>query len=224
MRLFINFYFLLSLVIVISACFVVFLSNPVYCLLWLVLTFLFSASFLLILGCEFLALIFIVVYVGAIAVLFLFVIMLLDLKFKNFSDKKNNSFIIILFFGNIFLIFLLFLNFNYIKYDFIFLNYNFINKKFKIELKNLIFYFTFICDKISFNFINWKDFINSSNEIELYSFMLYDIFIIQFLLTGLILLAVLVGVVYLTNSYKSSDILDQSVFKQISISSNFFYK
>ena len=107
--------FFLSLLLVISVCFVVFLNNPIYSLLWLIISFVLSSFFLLILGCEFLALIFIVVYVGAIAVLFLFVVMLLDLKFNSLLNKTNYSLIITVVFLNVFLIFLLFLNLNIFK-------------------------------------------------------------------------------------------------------------
>jgi NADH-quinone oxidoreductase subunit J len=56
------------------------LSNPVHCLIALILVFLVVVSFFLTLGAEFLALVFLIVYVGAIAILFLFVIMLLNVK------------------------------------------------------------------------------------------------------------------------------------------------
>lgn len=221
MILVLKFFFILSFGIVISSSFVVFSSNPVYSLLWLVLSFVFSAGFLLILGSEFLALIFIVVYVGAIAVLFLFVVMLLDLKLKNLQNKKNQIFsTMILMFGSFFFLFLLFLNF--IKYKSMFLNFDLVFKKCKIEFENIIFYLLYVVDKSSLIFINWIDFINSVNDIQLFSLMLYDVFVLQFLIVGLILLAVLIGVVYLTNSYVSTKIKEQSIFKQISINSSFF--
>jgi NADH:ubiquinone oxidoreductase subunit 6 (subunit J) len=224
MRLILNLYFIISLGIVISSSFVIFVSNPIYSLLWLVLSFLFSASFLLLLGCEFLALIFIVVYVGAIAVLFLFVVMLLDLKFKNLKTKKTQTFTAVLVLGSCFLFFLLFLNLSTLKQDILTLDSSFINKKANIETKNLLLYFVCVVDKISLVFINWRDLTDSVNDIQLYSFVLYDIFVLQFLLVGFVLLAVLIECVYLTNSYKNLSTYDQSVFKQISINSNFFYK
>jgi NADH:ubiquinone oxidoreductase subunit 6 (subunit J) len=199
-------------------------SNPVYSLLWLVLSFLFSASFLLMLGCEFLALIFIVVYVGAIAVLFLFVVMLLDLKFKNLKSNKTQSFTAVLVLGSGFLFFLLFFNFTSLKQGILALDAGFINKKTNVETKDFILYFLCIVDKISIVFINWRDLADSVNDIQLYSFILYDIFVLQFLLVGFVLLAVLIEVVYLTNSYKNLSTYDQSIFKQISVNSNFFYK
>lgn len=224
MILLIQFYLILSLIIIISACFVVFLNNPIYCLLSLVLTFVFSGFFLLFLGCEFIALMFIIVYVGAIAVLFLFIIMLLDLKFKNFLQKRNYSFGSVLFFGNALLVFLAVLNLNCFKYDFMFLNYNLINYNLDVQFNKIFNYFILYLDKSYLNYLNWKNFSFSLSEIQLYSYVLYDIFIIQLLLVGLVLLSVLIGIVYLTNSYKSATILDQSVFKQISVSSNFFSK
>ena len=211
MVIFLNFYFLFSLILIISSYLVIFSNSSVYSLLWLVLTFLFSSSLLIVLGCEFLAFIFIIVYVGAIAVLFLFVVMLLDLKFKNFYNKKNYSFISFVFFSNIFLLFLVFLFFNLI-----------INKQFFINLENIILYLLFLSEKTIF--INWNDYINSISEINIYSLMFYDVFVVQFLLVGIILLAVLIGVVFFTNFYKNSENLDQTVLKQIAISSDFFVK
>nr|YP_011008416.1 NADH dehydrogenase subunit 6 [Syringoderma abyssicola]WBP70387.1 NADH dehydrogenase subunit 6 [Syringoderma abyssicola] len=62
---------------------VVISQNPVYSILYLVLFFITGSSLLALLGYDFLALIFVLVYVGAIAVLFLFVIMILDIKIVN---------------------------------------------------------------------------------------------------------------------------------------------
>jgi NADH:ubiquinone oxidoreductase subunit 6 (subunit J) len=222
MTLILNLYFVISVGIVISSSFVVFVSNPIYSLLWLVLSFLFAASFLLVLGCEFLALIFIVVYVGAIAVLFLFVVMLLDLKFKNLKNKKTRAFTAILVLGSFFLFFLLFLNFNSLKQDTLVLDSACINMKVNTETKNFISYFVGVVDKTSLVYINWRELADSVNDIQLYSYILYDTFVLQFLLVGFVLLAVLIEVVYLTNSYKNLSTYDQSIFKQISINSNFF--
>jgi NADH:ubiquinone oxidoreductase subunit 6 (subunit J) len=224
MTLILNLYFVIGIGIVISSSFVVFVSNPIYSLLWLVLSFLFSASFLLLLGCEFLALIFIVVYVGAIAVLFLFVVMLLDLKFKNLKNKKTQAFNAILVLGGCFLFFLLFLNLTSLKQDLLALDSSFITKKPSLKIKDFILYFFCIVDKISLVFINWRELTESVNDIQLYSFILYDTFVLQFLLVGFVLLAVLIEVVYLTNSYKNLSTYDQSIFKQVSVNSNFFYK
>ena len=60
--------------------------NPVHSVLFLILAFVCAAGLFLILGAEFLAMILVVVYVGAVAVLFLFVVMLLDVDFARFKE------------------------------------------------------------------------------------------------------------------------------------------
>jgi NADH-quinone oxidoreductase subunit J len=71
----------LSAVAVASALLVVTMRNPVHSVLFLILTFISAAGLFVLLGAEFLAMLLIVVYVGAVAVLFLFVVMMLDVDF-----------------------------------------------------------------------------------------------------------------------------------------------
>ena len=73
-------YYTFSAALVFSSILVISVSNAVYSVLFLILSFVTSASLLFLLDCEFVPLIFIVIYVGAIAVLFLFVVMMLMLK------------------------------------------------------------------------------------------------------------------------------------------------
>jgi NADH-quinone oxidoreductase subunit J len=61
--------------------FTVISRNPVHSVLWLILAFISSAGFFVLLGAEFLAMLLLIVYVGAVAVLFLFVVMMLDVDF-----------------------------------------------------------------------------------------------------------------------------------------------
>ncbi|MDP3496000.1 MAG: NADH-quinone oxidoreductase subunit J, partial [Hyphomonadaceae bacterium] len=70
-------FYILSTIVVLSALFVVAARNPVHSVLWLILTFFTSAGLLVLIGAEFLAMLLVVVYVGAVAVLFLFVVMML---------------------------------------------------------------------------------------------------------------------------------------------------
>jgi NADH-quinone oxidoreductase subunit J len=81
-------YFIYLIFLVISAFMVVLAQHPVFSLLFLVLSFLFSSFILFILECEFLALMFIIVYVGAIAVLFLFAVMMLESKLKIYQKMQ----------------------------------------------------------------------------------------------------------------------------------------
>ena len=79
------FYFFSS-IIVLAALLVVMSRNPVHSVLWLILTFFGSSGLFILLGAEFLALILMIVYVGAVAVLFMFVVMMLNI---NFSELRS---------------------------------------------------------------------------------------------------------------------------------------
>ena len=71
----------LAVIVGVAAIFVIAAKNPVHSVLWLILSFFTSAALLLLIGAEFLAMLLVVVYVGAVAVLFLFVVMMLDVDF-----------------------------------------------------------------------------------------------------------------------------------------------
>jgi NADH-quinone oxidoreductase subunit J len=75
-------FYVLASVAVIAALLVVSVSNPVHSVLALILTFFSTAGLFVLLGAEFLAMLLVVVYVGAVAVLFLFVVMMLDVDFS----------------------------------------------------------------------------------------------------------------------------------------------
>ncbi|GAB4231182.1 MAG: NADH-quinone oxidoreductase subunit J [Methyloligellaceae bacterium] len=75
------FFYLFATVTVAAAFMVIAARNPVHAVLFLILAFVNSAGLFILLGAEFLAMILVVVYVGAVAVLFLFVVMMLDVDF-----------------------------------------------------------------------------------------------------------------------------------------------
>src|SRR3972149_531971 len=75
------FFYLFSAVLIASAVMVIGARNPVHSVLFLILAFFNAAGLFVLLGAEFLAMILVVVYVGAVAVLFLFVVMMLDINF-----------------------------------------------------------------------------------------------------------------------------------------------
>jgi NADH-quinone oxidoreductase subunit J len=84
------FFYLFAGVTVASAFMVIAARNPVYSVLFLILAFVNAAGLFLLLGAEFLAMILIVVYVGAVAVLFLFVVMMLDVDFVELRQGALN--------------------------------------------------------------------------------------------------------------------------------------
>ena len=74
-------FYLFSTIAVFSALMVISAKNPVHSVLFLILSFVNASGLFVLLGAEFLAMILVVVYVGAVAVLFLFVVMMLDINF-----------------------------------------------------------------------------------------------------------------------------------------------
>ena len=75
-------FYLFAAVMIASAVMVITARNPVHCVLFLILAFLNAASLFVLMGAEFLGLILAIVYVGAVAVLFMFVVMMLDTDFS----------------------------------------------------------------------------------------------------------------------------------------------
>jgi NADH-quinone oxidoreductase subunit J len=80
------FFYLFSIAAIASATLVITARNPVHSVLFLILCFFNAAGLFVLLGAEFLAMILVVVYVGAVAVLFLFVVMMLDVDFVEMRE------------------------------------------------------------------------------------------------------------------------------------------
>jgi len=79
-------FYLFSMTTIAAGVMVVSAKNPVHSVLFLILAFFNSAGLFILLGAEFLAMILVVVYVGAVAVLFLFVVMMLDINFSELRE------------------------------------------------------------------------------------------------------------------------------------------
>ncbi|MGL6044669.1 MAG: NADH-quinone oxidoreductase subunit J [Sandaracinobacteroides sp.] len=76
-------FYLFATIVVASGVMVIVARNPVHSVLWLILAFFNAAGLFLVIGAEFIAMILVIVYVGAVAVLFLFVVMMLDVDFAS---------------------------------------------------------------------------------------------------------------------------------------------
>lgn len=171
-----------------SAILVVFARNPVHAVLALVLVFANSANLLILLGADFLALTFLVVYIGAIAVLFLFVVMMLNIKIAETSKSQ-----------------FLFLPFNLI-----------ISILFLIQVTFIVFY-TFHTDTtITYNnFFELINYIDNFSNIYSIGQTLFLFYFFPFIIIAFILLISLVGSIILTLQHKSNT-RRQLIFKQIS--------
>ncbi|MEO6581322.1 MAG: NADH-quinone oxidoreductase subunit J [Sphingomicrobium sp.] len=87
-------FYLFATLTIASAIAVIFARNPVHSVLWLILAFFNAAGLMLLVGAEFIAMLLVIVYVGAVAVLFLFVVMMLDVDFASLRSgfTKNLPF------------------------------------------------------------------------------------------------------------------------------------
>ena len=170
---------------------VISVQNAVHSALFLVLSFISSASLLFLLECEYIALLFIMIYVGAIAVLFLFVIMMLDTKISN--NKKD-----------------------LLKY---FPFGSLIGVIFSLEIFFLIgknFNSNYYANSVLYNYhTNWFDNLDTLTELESIGQVLYTHYVVQFLIAGNILLLSAVGAVSLTLKTTQSS-RKQIIFKQLS--------
>ena len=193
------FYFFSSL-LVLSSLAIVTTYNSIISVLFLVLSFLISAILLILLECEFLALMIVIVYVGAVAVLFLFVLMMLETKLKNI----NKGLLVYFPFGVL------------------------LNGIFFFEIMNLISMNFLPTSYISNNLYMTSDYfnyfihVNSSTDIQVFGHILYTHFVLQFLIVGFVLFLVLVGVVFLTANPIYKTYKNQTVFYQLSRNSIIF--
>ena len=85
-------FYMFAAITVASGVLVISMRNPVHSVLFLILAFFNSAGLFVLLGAEFLAMILVVVYVGAVAVLFMFVVMMLDI---NYVEMRQGVFAIL---------------------------------------------------------------------------------------------------------------------------------
>jgi NADH-quinone oxidoreductase subunit J len=74
-------FYMFAIVVIASAVFTILSRNPVHSVLWLIMAFFNAAGLMVLAGAEFIAMLLVIVYVGAVAVLFLFVVMMLDIDF-----------------------------------------------------------------------------------------------------------------------------------------------
>lgn len=192
------FFYLFATLAIIFALFVIISKNPIHSILSLILVFFNAASLLILLGAEFLAMLFVIVYVGAVAVLFLFVIMMLNIKTSNLSISMYRYLPISFLFGSVFLseLFIMFYfdlaSINGYKLNLL-ANFDFINQNF---------------------LISWQDSIYFFNNVVVLGQLLYTYFSYAFVLSGIILLVSMIGAISLT-LHRRNDIKRQYIYKQI---------
>jgi len=184
------FFILFSSIIIIASIMVITMQNPVHSVLFLILSFIASSGLLFYLEVEFIPFIFIVVYVGAIAVLFLFVVMMLDIKITTVNKDFLKYFPVGSLIGLFFLVEVL----------------DTLHK----DIPNLP-----IKNGNDYTLINWINNIDGVTNMDSIGQILYTGFFSYFLIVGLILLVAMFGAISLTLSFNKKAKI-QSVDRQIS--------
>jgi NADH-quinone oxidoreductase subunit J len=184
------FYFFASFLIT-SSIMVVTTTNAVYSIFFLILVFCNATFLLLLLNVEFLALTLILVYIGAVAVLFLFVVMMLDIKQIDKNEKNIFFFLPI----NIIIGFIMLISIYLILF-----------KDLTYNLTENIY---------DFNHFNWFDILTPLSNIELIGQFLYTFGFFYFIQAGIILLLAMIGAIVLTMQ-KGQAIRRQHISEQLS--------
>jgi len=164
-----------SILLLFSAVMVVATKNPLHSVLSLVSSFLFASLLIFLSGNEFLALFFLIIYLGAIAILFLFVVMMLDIKYHELQTSRL-YFPSGLFIGGVLCFETLGAFSNVFSKD-----------------SNLLFY----CHNV---YQNWYDSLDAMVDISVIGQVFYTQYLLQILIAGLILYIAVIGVAFLTIS------------------------
>lgn len=178
-------FYAFSTVLVAAALLVVLARNPVHSVLWLILSFLSAAGLFVLLGAEFVAMLLIIVYVGAVAVLFLFVVMMLDVDFAELKAGMAQYMPLALLIGVVLLI--------------------------QLGLAYGTWAFS---EGIDTRLGNPTPAIDQTHNTKALGMILYDHYLLVFQLAGLVLLVAMVGAIVLTLRHRV-DVKRQNVLAQM---------
>ena len=192
-------FYLFSILALLSAFCTVTSKNPIHSVLFLVFVFFNTAGLLILLGAEFLAMLFLIVYVGAVAVLFLFVMMMLNVKISEASSTiyrylPIGLFLSILFLFEIFLI---------IEGDL-----KSVDSVIFIQSEHKILQTEFLVNT------SWIDSVISPTNVDVIGSVLFTYYSYFFIMASVILLVAMIGAIALT-LHRRSDVRRQDIYKQL---------
>lgn len=186
-----NLFYFFSFLMLLSSIMVIGAKNPIHSVLFLILVFCNATGLLILLEVEFLAMIFLVVYVGAIAVLFLFVVMMLNIKIIELSENlflylPVGAFVAMIFLFEIFLV---------------------------IDTDLMPVFTKTTGDLI--NYIDWTNKVTYTSNIAQLGNIMYTYYFYLFLVASMILLVAMIGAIMLT-LHRNTQVKRQEIYKQIS--------
>jgi len=193
-------FYLFSSFSVISSFFVITTKNPVFSILFLIFSFTNVSCLLFLFNFEFLPISFLIIYVGAVAVLFLFVLMMLNIKLAELQESYSNYIPVSIVFGFIFVVELLFL----LRSEFVFLD---------IFNENSIYFLSELTEMNNTKLL-FAYFFGSYSNIKTLAVALFTDYLFAFIIAGFILLLAMVAAILLTIQ-KNFVSKYQNIYKQI---------
>lgn len=172
----------LSLVSILTGIFVIITKNPIISILFLICLFLSIASYLMLLGMNFIGLSYLLVYIGAVSILFLFILMLINIRISELQSETSNSLPLALIMG---------LCFYYIVYDVIPVDMyknKIINNMINTTNEKLFFVTSSI----------WDGMLIENSHIVSIGNIMYTSYFLWIIITSIILLLAMVGTIIIT--------------------------
>ena len=192
-------FYMFSVLALLSAFCTVTSKNPIHSVLFLVFVFFNTAGLLILLGVEFLAMLFLIVYVGAVAVLFLFVMMMLNVKISESKSSIYRYLPIGLFLSILFLFEIFFI----VEGDL-----NSVESLVFVNLDNKTLQNDFLVNT------SWIDSLISPTNVDVIGSVLFTYYSYFFIMASVILLVAMIGAIALT-LHRRSDIRRQDIYKQL---------
>ena len=179
-----NIFIILSAFSLASSVFVIWTKNPIFSVLFLIFSFFNVSAILFLFNFEFIPIAFLVIYVGAVAVLFLFVLMMLNIKLAELLETYHNAVPVGLIFGIFFIYQLVFL----LRFEFELVNIS--------DLSSVAFLLDFVnVSPAQGEFFNSS---SSFSNIKTLGLSLFSDFLYHFLFAGLVLLLAMIAAIILT--------------------------
>lgn len=180
---------ILFFISILCGIFVITIKNPIVSVLFLIALFFSIATYLILLGLNFIGLSYLLVYVGAVSILFLFILMLINVKISELSSNTNNSIPL----GILVAIF-----FNYLVYEILPENIHINNPNFILQEKLYTLYLMNKEDVCYTTGTIWDNNLSETSHITTIGNIMYSNYSIWLILTSIILLLAMVGAIAIT--------------------------
>ena len=160
---------------------VIIIKNPVISVLFLIGLFLSISCYLILIGLNFIGLSYLLVYIGAVSILFLFIVMLINVRISELSIDNLNSIPLAILIG---------ISFNYLVND--------VLPYMMLAFNNLLYHFNIITRLANVTSVSWDGYLAETSHITSIGNILYGNYSIWLLITSIILLLAMVAAIVIT--------------------------